>query len=40
MSIEVIGKKKILENEIELETGEIPTITVRKLIKDGSLKVE
>ena len=32
--------KKILENEIELETGEIPTITVRKLIKDGSLKVE
>ena len=32
--------KKILENEIELKTGEIPTITVRKLIKDGSLKVE
>lgn len=37
--IEII-EKKILENEIELETGEIPTITVRKLIKDGSLKVE
>lgn len=32
--------KKILKNEIELKTGEIPTITVRKLIKDGSLKVE